>query len=159
MATQGGGNGNPIQYSCLGNPIDRSLAAWSHKEWVVTEHVHPTYKAFFWCLDQHLQFQQSEVALQRPCQDLNNWINHFGVSLVCLVAQSYPTLCDPWTVAWQAPLFMRDSPGKNTGVGFHVLLQGIFPTQGSNLGLLHCRQILYHPAIREAQKDVGSTRI
>ena len=37
-----------------------------------------------------------------------------------------------------------DSPGKNTGVGCHFLLQGIFPTQGSNLGLLHCRQIPYH---------------
>ena len=37
-----------------------------------------------------------------------------------------------------------DSPGKNTGVGCHSLLQGIFPTQGSNLGLLHCMQILYH---------------
>ena len=36
-----------------------------------------------------------------------------------------------------------DFPGKNTGVGFHFLLQGIFPTQGSNPGLLHCRQILY----------------
>ena len=36
-----------------------------------------------------------------------------------------------------------DSPGKNTGVGCHSLLQGIFPTQRSNLGLLHCRQILY----------------
>ena len=36
-----------------------------------------------------------------------------------------------------------DSPGKNTGAGSHALLQGIFPTQGSNLGLLHCRQILY----------------
>ena len=35
------------------------------------------------------------------------------------------------------------SPGKNTGVGSHSLLQGIFLTQGSNLGLLHCRQILY----------------
>ena len=35
------------------------------------------------------------------------------------------------------------SPGKITGVGCHFLLQGIFPTQGSNLGLLHCRQILY----------------
>ena len=31
-----------------------------------------------------------------------------------------------------------------TGVGCHSLLQGIFPTQGSNLGLPHCRQILYH---------------
>ena len=33
---------------------------------------------------------------------------------------------------------------KNTGVGCHSLLQGIFTTQRSNLGLLHCRQILYH---------------
>ena len=46
----------------------------------------------------------------------------------------YPTsLLYPW-----------DSPGKNTGVGCHALLQGIFPTQGSNLGLPYCRQILYH---------------
>ena len=36
-----------------------------------------------------------------------------------------------------------DFPGKDTGVGCHFLLQGIFPTQGSNPGLLHCRQILY----------------
>ena len=36
-----------------------------------------------------------------------------------------------------------DSPSKNTGVGCHFLLQGIFPTQGSNPGLLHCRQTLY----------------
>ena len=37
-----------------------------------------------------------------------------------------------------------NSPGKNTGVGSHFLLQGIFLTQESNPGLLHCRQILYH---------------
>ena len=36
-----------------------------------------------------------------------------------------------------------DFPGKNTGVGCHFLLQGIFPTQRSNTGLLHCRLILY----------------
>ena len=48
---------------------------------------------------------------------------------------------DPWTVAHQAPW---NFPGKNTGVDCHYLLQGIFPTQGSNHGLLHCRQILYH---------------
>ena len=36
-----------------------------------------------------------------------------------------------------------DSPGKNTGVGSHSLLQGIFPTQQLILGLLHCRWILY----------------
>ena len=37
-----------------------------------------------------------------------------------------------------------DFPGENTGVDSHSLVQGIFLTQGSNLGLLHCRQILYH---------------
>ena len=48
----------------------------------------------------------------------------------------------PRTVAHQAPLSM-ESPGKNSGVGCHSLLQGIFPTQGSNPNLLYCRQILY----------------
>ena len=37
-----------------------------------------------------------------------------------------------------------DSPGKNTGVSCHALLQGIFPTQGSNPGLPCCRQMFYH---------------
>ena len=38
----------------------------------------------------------------------------------------------------------RDSPGKNTGMGSHFLLWGIFLTQGLNLGLPHCRLILSH---------------
>jgi len=42
------------------------------------------------------------------------------------------------------------SPGQNTGVGSHSLLQEIFPTQGSNPGLQHCGQILYSWATREA---------
>ena len=37
-----------------------------------------------------------------------------------------------------------NSPGKSTGVGSHSLLQGLVPTQGSNPGLTHCRQILYN---------------
>ena len=41
-----------------------------------------------------------------------------------------------------------DSPGKDTGVGCHALLQGIFSTQRSNPGLKHCKQILYHWATR-----------
>ena len=40
------------------------------------------------------------------------------------------------------PSVHEDPPGKNTGVGSHALLQEIFPTQRSNPGLLHCRQIL-----------------
>ena len=46
------------------------------------------------------------------------------------------------TVDHQAPLSMEFSR-QDTGVGCHFLLQGIFPTKGSNLGLLHCREILY----------------
>ena len=61
----------------------------------------------------------------------------------------------PRTVAHQAPLSM-DFPGKNIEVGNHSLLQGIFPTQGSNLGLLHCRQTLPSEAPREAAARVLS---
>ena len=48
-----------------------------------------------------------------------------------------------WIVACQAPLSMGFFSGKNTGVGCHALLQGIFPTQGSNLCLLYWKWILY----------------
>ena len=58
-------------------------------------------------------------------------------SRVCL-------LVTPWTVAARL-LCPWDSPGSNTGVGCHVLLQGIFSTQELKLRLLHCRWILYTP--------------
>ena len=59
-----------------------------------------------------------------------------------LVAKSCPTL-QPYGPSPTSLLCPWDSPGKNTGVGCHFLLQRIFPTQGSKSGLLHCRQILY----------------
>ena len=49
-----------------------------------------------------------------------------GFSCVQLFATLWTSLLCPW-----------DSPGKNTGVGCHAVLQGIFPTQASNLHLLH----------------------
>ena len=48
----------------------------------------------------------------------------------------------PWTVPTSL-LCPWNSPGRNTRVGIHSILQGIFLTQGSNRGLSHCRQILY----------------
>ena len=55
----------------------------------------------------------------------------------------------PWTVAaWL--LRAWNSPGKNTGVGSHSFLQGIFLTQEWNLNLLHCRRILYHLSHQES---------
>ena len=61
--------------------------------------------------------------------------------MLCLLTQSCPTISNPRDVPARL-LCPWDSPGKNTGVGCHVLLQGIFPTQGSNPGLPHNRQIL-----------------
>jgi len=46
-----------------------------------------------------------------------------------------------------------DSSGQNTGVDNLSLLQGIFPTQGLNPGLLHCRQILYQLSHNGSPKD------
>ena len=65
----------------------------------------------------------------------------YSLSCVCLFVT-------PWTVShpW-------DSPAKKTGVDSHFLLQGIFLTQGLNLGLLHCRWILYFWATREVHTN------
>ena len=61
--------------------------------------------------------------------------------VLCLIVQSYLTLCDPMDCSPPGSSVCGDSPGKNTKEGYHALLQGIFPTQGSNPGLLYCRQI------------------
>ena len=70
----------------------------------------------------------------------------FILMLYCVYAQSLSHVwffVNQWTVAHQAPLSMEFS-SKNTGMSCHFLFQEIFPTQGSNPHLLHCRQILYH---------------
>ena len=69
------------------------------------------------CLKANLNIQSTEIHSQKKKK----------------IPESTARLLCPW-----------NSPGKNTGLGCHSLLQGIFPTQGLNLGLLHCRQILYH---------------
>ena len=86
------------------------------------------------------------------------------ISLICMliflyifekvkVAQSCPDsllphgLYSPWS-----------SPGQNTAVGSHSLLQGIFPNQGSNPGLLHCRWILYQLRNQGSLKIVQETK-
>ena len=70
--------------------------------------------------------------------------NPIQLVVLCLVAQSCSTLCNPMDCSPPGSSVHGDSPGKNTGVGSLSLLWGIFPTQGSNLSLLLCRQVLYH---------------
>ena len=54
------------------------------------------------------------------------------------------TVFDPMECSPPGYSVHGDSPGRNTGVGCHALLQGIFPTQESNPHLLHYRQFVYH---------------
>ena len=84
---------------------------------------------FKWSQCSPLWSEEEEQATERKC--------------LCSVAQSRPTLCEPMDCSLPGSSVHGDSPSKNTGVGCHALLQRIFPTQGSNSGLLHCRQILY----------------
>ena len=92
-------------------------------------------------------------------------------SLVAQMVKNHPAMQDTWVqplggedpleegmathssiLAWRIPMdrvawwatgsFSWDFPGKNTGLGCHFLLQGIFLTQGLNPGLPHCRQIV-----------------
>ena len=64
------------------------------------------------------------------------------------VSESHSVMSDslrPWGL-----YSLWNSPGQNTGVDSLSLLQGIFPTQGSNPGLLHCRWILYQLSYQES---------
>ena len=79
--------------------------------------------------------------LNSPLPNSRN-TNKCGAAVLCLVAQLCLTLCDPMDCS--LPGSSGDSPGKNTGVGWHALLRGIFRTQGFNPGLPHCKWILYH---------------
>ena len=63
---------------------------------------------------------------------------------VCFFTQLCPTLCVYMDCSPPGFSVHVDSPGKNTGVGCCVLLQGIFPIQSSNPGLPQCRWIIYY---------------
>ena len=68
---------------------------------------------------------------------LFSYFLHRNVCYVMKVVQLCPTLCSPMDCSpW-------NSLGQNTGVGSLFLFQGIFPNQGSNSGLQHCRRILH----------------
>ena len=117
----GEGNGNPLQCSCMENFRDGGAWLGSHRVYGVT---------------------QSWTRLKRLSS---------SSSMLCLVNQLCPTLCNPMNCSPPGSSVHGDSPGKNTEVGCHAFLQGIFPTQGLNSGLLHCGRFFTSWATREAQ--------
>ena len=98
---------------------------------------HDIYTSKFTKLYKDFQLVVCQLHLNRAVT-LKNVQYRFAKSLrLC------PSLCDPMDCSPRGCSVHGDSPGKYTGVGCHFPLQGIFPTQGSNCGLLHCRRVLY----------------
>ena len=92
----------------------QGCSPWGHKESYMTE-------GLKWAEQRHSQDGQRSRSS--------------GVEQ-CMILSHVHLFATPWTVAHQAPLSMEFSRCKNTGVSCHFILQGIFPTQGSNLCLL-----------------------
>ena len=69
--------------------------------------------------------------------------NYTTIVPLCVSHSLVPDFLGPHGLQPASLLCPWNSPGKNAGVGSCALLQGIFPTQGSNPGLPYCRQILY----------------
>ena len=115
----GEGNGNLLQCSCLENPRDG--AAW--------------WAAVYGVAQSRTQLKRRSSSSLCLCADENSLVNDVAIKLtlaaVCAqLLQSCPTLCDPMDCSPPGSSCPWNSPGKNTGVGCHVLLRGIFLTQG-----------------------------
>ena len=130
----GEGNGNPLQYSCLENLMDRG-AWWSTPHRLQKSDKLLNYKlgvliTIF--LDLRSGYDSQGSGKCFPCC----WkVKLMVTQSSCLTLQLHGL----WPAKLLCPWNFSD---KNTGAGSHSLLQGIFPTQGSNLGLLHCGKIL-----------------
>ena len=120
---------DPMNHSTPGLPIHHQLLEFTQT------HVHQVGDTI-----QPLYLILSKTICHKPnmLMDILDRTKFQG-RFVCLVIQLCPTLCTPMDCSPPCSSVHGDSPDKNTGVGCHALLQGIFPTQGSNPGLPHCR--------------------
>ena len=137
----GEGNGTPLQYCCLENPMDGG-AWWAAVHGVTKSQTQLSDFAFtfhFHALEKEMATHSSVLAWRIPWTEKPGRLQSMGSHRVGhdwsdLAAAAAWTL---WTLALARFLCLWNFPGKNTGVGCHSLLHLIFPTQGSNLRLLH----------------------
>ena len=115
-----------------------SLSVSQDFPWVKTSHL-------FFPVHEHLVCIPGSFLLLMWQQEMwHGWRGLTSDRCVCSVVQSCLILCDRMDCSLPGWSVRGDSLGKNTGVGCHALLQGIFPTQESNWSLLYCRPILHH---------------
>ena len=109
--------GKPVSSLCNCWKIAEDSALLLLECWIqeVTKTV-PGNPFFFFFLPADLKYGNSQMVLIKLHRNLNTYL--------CLVAQSCLTLCDPMDCSLPGSSVHEDSPGKNTGVGCHALLQG-----------------------------------
>ena len=123
----GKGHDNPLQYSCW-------EISWTDEPDELNK-VHSVAKSWTWL---------SDLAQPSPSASKTGVLADEGKGQRLFLLLSCVWLfCDPMDGRLTRILCLWDFPGKNIGMGCLFLLQGFFPTQGSNSGLLDCRQILY----------------
>ena len=130
----GVGNANPLQYSCLGNPMHRGA-------WQVTWYM-GSQKSWTWLSYSNDNFSFPKLLALCCLAALPSATNHTSVPTsrpkrLCLVASVISDSLrphGPWPTRLLCPW---NFPSKNTGVGWHFLLHGIFLAQGLNPSLLH----------------------
>ena len=114
-------------------------------------HVSRTPNIKWWLIS--IWWTQNAQWIQRRCRTF--YMDKLGM-LCCAMLRcsvvSY-SFCNPMSCSPPGTSVHGDSPGKNIGVSCHTLLQGIFLTQGSNSGLLHCTQILYQLSYQGSQRN------
>ena len=129
------GNGTPLQYSCLENPTDRG-AWWAAVYGVAQSRTRLsdfTFTFHFPALEKDVATHSSVLAWRIPGMGEPGGLPSMGSHRV---RHDWSDLAAAWTIAPQL-LCPWDFPVKNPRLGYHFLLQRIFPTQGSNLGLLY----------------------
>ena len=134
---------------CAAGP--RRKEQWAHKRLIQT----------CWWVSRSLQWRRGSAvaccrvggtecssAWMRPFEGGCHYLHYLHHSLKVKseseVIQSCPTLCSLMDCSLPGSTIHGNFPGRTSGVGCHFLLQGIFPTQGSNPGFPHYRQMLYH---------------
>ena len=125
-----------IKFSSVNSVAPSQPPSYSHKSTQLcthNRHTHITHSLLPW--------MREKGNTKIPTIRLSLFTNR-PRSRCMLVAQPCLTPCDPMHCSPTRLLHPWDFPGKNTGMSCHFLLQWIFPIQGSNLGLPHCRQTL-----------------